>query len=411
MADNGSWDDDAIIHWCLRDACPLGCKNNPRRSKKLVEAHVLTSADSSYNTPLKARWKGMDRANGKALRGQCQHRLWPRALNIVYPATAIEKAHKQLADIVARAAAAAAAADGSAVAAAHGDGAAVKLKFKLKGGQVRQFYDRDPEGLSFKCFSIMNQPLQVYLDACFAAEAAVTKYRSALKTYAADDDLPVSVEALRRKAIAGNFAVLPGKQGSVVVADFSKLLSSFDSAEWGKWDLHTSTKADVCNDSLVVVTDAWKRLVFNLDVPKIQLLEVGTIHEGQLGVAQGIARRLQNQCTLCISCVDPHYTQVWVARLLDPLLAKRAHRAMGDQLAILSPTTIPCERKHLIGQETRPGKRGLAPDPTTLGKITYRASVRAEGKVSSRSRHRPRVGPSRPRRHYSADDLSGTRAA
>ena len=55
--------------------------------------------------------------------------------------------------------------------------------------------------------------------------------------------------------------------------------------------------------------------------------------------------------------------------------------SFSDVVALVASTSSACERKHLLGQECRPRKRGRALDCCTLSQETYRLSVQRDGET------------------------------
>ena len=55
--DNGNWDDEACVHWCIRGRCPHNCNGDARKSKRIFKDHVRISICGGSQTPLEYRWK------------------------------------------------------------------------------------------------------------------------------------------------------------------------------------------------------------------------------------------------------------------------------------------------------------------------------------------------------------------
>ena len=77
----------------------------------------------------------------------------------------------------------------------------------------------------------------------------------------------------------------------------------------------------------------------------------------------------------CGRCLDKHFSLVWARRLAAPATSRRAHRNMRALLSVLRLASMVVERKHLVGQETKPSKRGRALSARELSELTYRKTV------------------------------------
>ena len=90
-----------------------------------------------------------------------------------------------------------------------------------------------------------------------------------------------------------------------------------------------------------------------------------------------LADSVLHQRATCTRCVDRHYSQLNALRLKgrNP---KRTYRTMRRHLAQLRVSSSKAERKHLVGQEARPKKRGKIIGKTVLATCTYGACVRGD---------------------------------
>ena len=157
-ADNGDWESELVVHWCLGLACPV-CKGDERQAKRSTVGAVQLALCRSCVVPLEYRWKGMDEASAGAYRGCRQHRLMPRALREVFDSAKVRKAEANLV-----------------AAAARGEEADAGSKRLAKGGQVTQYFSNEVNMDAVDACMVANKPLQHFLNAALGAEAATTKY-------------------------------------------------------------------------------------------------------------------------------------------------------------------------------------------------------------------------------------------
>ena len=87
----------------------------------------------------------------------------------------------------------------------------VKLRFKVKGGQLLQYMQQDKKGRSLEKFVVLCKPMEKYLNHLFAAERVVTRYTEVLRcntvdpmASAGDEAGDVATTALRNEAIKRN---------------------------------------------------------------------------------------------------------------------------------------------------------------------------------------------------------------
>ena len=114
---------------------------------------------------------------------------------------------------------------------------------------------------------------------------------------------------------------------------------------------------------IVVGQDLYHRLVFLLNLPKIEILRVATVPEGEafdIEAVRAIAQRIANMREECRECVDELCTGIWLHRLLHmgDLVCRKAHEALRGCLSVLRVTSSLAEKKHLLGQELKAPKRG-----------------------------------------------------
>ena len=90
---------------------------------------------------------------------------------------------------------------------------------------------------------------------------------------------------------------------------------------------------------------------------------------------ESLLEKLRERARVCQSCVDANM-RVWIGRLSDPAVRRKALKALGATLAALPIASSGCERKHLLGQESRKTRtRGAALSATELAKRAYQKSV------------------------------------
>lgn len=85
FADNGDWDSDEVVHYCVQGSCPLQCNGSARKSERLVCAAVVLAIGGPMCLPLLYRWKGFEKAVAWVWRGVRQHRLLSRAWDNLFP--------------------------------------------------------------------------------------------------------------------------------------------------------------------------------------------------------------------------------------------------------------------------------------------------------------------------------------
>ena len=157
-ADNGDWDSELVIHWCLGGACTV-CKGNEARAKTNTLSAVKLSLCRSCVVPLDYRWKGMDQASAGAYRGCKQHNLMPRSLRGIFESAKVKKAQ-----------------DAVALAVSRGEEPDAGSKRMARGGTVTTYFSSEINLESVDACMVANKPLQHFLNASFAAEATTTLY-------------------------------------------------------------------------------------------------------------------------------------------------------------------------------------------------------------------------------------------
>lgn len=364
-ADNCSWDELDITHFCLRHNCPLGCRGCEHRSKRVVTKTIIMSVGGPMTLPLLYRWKGFEKANAWAFRCRAQHDLLLRALRRVFPPSVVAKAEN---------------AARLALAGADPD---VLHKQNIRGGRVVEFFSKDPGGKKLESACVLNAPLQTFLNGTFKAEAATIAYVDmCYATSVETKEEKPDVTRARRAAMQLNLSVISGSRGSRVVHDMAQVLENFAEGPWAELGLSDNEKYSLSLGMLRGMGDAWHRLVFYYEQPKFAVFSVcdggGEFDDALIdALIRHHAQPLDARQNTCNHCIDPYFTKPWLRRLLDPRAAVRrlAHTCLCDLLAAMPVCSAKCERKHLLGQEARPRKRGRALQAGTLEKVTYSKAV------------------------------------
>jgi hypothetical protein len=252
-------------------------------------------------------------------------------------------------------------------------------KQQVRGGSVVQFVREDPGARKVERACVLNAPIQTFLNKAFAAEAALTAcVDDALTTSCSATCLSAEAQGRKSKACDRNLAFVSGENGRAVVKDMTSCFLSYSEGPWHDLDVTSEEKHSSCLAMLCGMGDAWHRLVFTYDQPKYLIFEVcrgGEYDSGRVGLLAGGIRRRSEACS---GCVDPFFARPWADRLLDhrPAVARKAHGCLQDVLSCLLVSSARCERKHLLGQETKGARRrGRALQCKTLSKVTYAKSV------------------------------------
>ena len=234
---------------------------------------------------------------------------------------------------------------------------------------------------------ILNCGVQGYLNRCFASDGFVTKYSNMLQRISnnankLDADLAAALSKARANSIKANHVFLSGNAARELLAEYTGFFD-FQSPSWDGWRMVDDSRFSVCLDMLCVMQDGFHRLLHKLDLPKINLLgicnpDLGTDESNvDMEAFASIARSLRDKRTACNQCIDFAFTGPWVARLLDhgPVVALQAWLSLGDIMALLRVSSSSVEKKHLIGQEAKPRKRGICITADEAGAFTFRKLV------------------------------------
>lgn len=363
-ADNGNWELDEVFHYCLgQTLCPLHCKN-AQHSKKMVLDAIEMSLCSALTVALLYRWKGFEQASAWTWRGRREHDLLGRALKHMFSAATVAKAE----------------ADAQLMLAA-GIEVASATKNQIRGGKVLKFFEVDVKARKLETALVMNGPLQHFLNAAFNAEALVEAVSDiAIVTTASAETPPADFGNAAMAAMKENWKIISGERGNGVCREMAQMLESYSSPLWEGLRL---TRVDIFKASsayLVGMSDAWDRLVFAYAQTKYQLFKVWHIDDANanLDVIRTCLAELIDSAKSCRNRADAHFTRIWLHRLWsdNPRIYKRAIRSIRMVLSILRVNSSKCERKHLLGQETRRmNGRGKALQCMTLSKVTYLKGV------------------------------------
>ena len=357
-------EDELIHHYCVVDACPLGCT-----SAKDSKAKVWNICKLIYCVrmvvPLLYRWKGFETANCLTLLFRRCHALCDSALRRMYSKKAIRDAER--------------AQERAAAGSTELDDA---KKNVLRGAKIVRDFEKDKNGRNSEIGVVLNAPLQHFMNACFEAEAlTMARAAVALGTPLTDTRERDTTRKIREGALKANAAIISGRRGREVVAAFSRLLLDFEHADWAALGLTREEKYRSSWSVLVGLVDGWHRLVFYYAQSKFKIFDsCNTGYEYNEWNVNNVAEQLTDKLNQCQGCVNPYFCVPWLKRLQHPHVRtrRRAHRCLVTLLSMMPVCAGQVERKHLLGQETGHGKRkrgrGLA--CRSLQKISYIKSVK-----------------------------------
>ena len=155
----------------------------------------------------------------------------------------------------------------------------------------------------------------------------------------------------------------------------TNFLEDLDGSAWGTC-LQLLSREERFNGSKMFIASegsSWYRLNFKFDQPMFKILQECTSTEYNESRLQEALQPFRDARARCGMCVDEACSGPW----LDRMPSRRTHNVLRHVNALLPMSSVVCEKKHLLGQETHPGKRrGLALKPRRLGVRTYQKSVR-----------------------------------
>ena len=178
-----------------------------------------------------------------------------------------------------------------------------------------------------------------------------------------------------------NHQILSGDAGRGALVDCSGSFLGFGSAHWAGWRMDHDEKFTTCQDMICVMQDITYRLIFKLSVPKFGIFDVCMIDDNDpdcdIDAVKAIATALRRRIEACPQCADFAFTVPWVARLLDygSSFCRNAHTSLGDILSVVRVTSTLVEKKHLVGQEAKPRKRGVCIACDEIGGFVFRRLV------------------------------------
>ena len=356
-----------IEHNCLRFGCPLGCDGHRSRAKRHVRAATLLVAGGPMVVPLEYRWKGFEAAAAVACRARECCDLLRRALQGVFPM-------KKIAAATAAAEAANRQADADLDA---------NTKTTIRAGTFLKWLLQDPMNKRLRIATMLNMPLQHFLNSALAAESAVSAVLRAVEMAPPGHDRPAGWAGLQQAAIDANLKLFSGARGEQAVHEISSLLLDFSSPTWQRLRLTDDEQWIASSSCLVACAEAWWRLVFRYKDSKYELLMVAQSPTYAELAVEAVVAPLLHAEDACSNCVDKYFTSQWAQRLIG-CDAEKAHACLRDFVSSLRPTSKGCEQKHLLGQEVRGRRRGRVVSPFRLGLITYVKSVRQHSQALHR---------------------------
>ena len=371
-ADSGPWEDEVVLHLCLRGRCPLGCNGNAAVSRKRVGNVIALSIGGRCPVALIYRWKHFEEAAAFRYRGEKQHRLLSRALRTVYRKGDVEQAENDAARLQ-----------------AAGQELQTNLKQKVRAGKVLKGFDDDPNAAQVGAALVMNRPVQMFLNAAFAAQAAKTKFEQAVLENPHCVESPASqsaAEAALLNAVKANSAFISGDRGKQVVQTFWSMIKDLEGAMWEGFSLSKDDRFGHAEKGLVAMAEAFRRLVWHyIRQPKYQVLLQGGKPFSSAEIKE-LCESLREQAVQCTECVDWSFTAIWIRRLEDarPWKVRAAHSTLRCMLGALPVATVEVEMKHLLGQElgvaAASRKRGRRPTAQTIQRRTYVQGVKKSHK-------------------------------
>jgi hypothetical protein len=359
--DNGAWDTNDIVHWCLPE-CP--CGGSRQGALRKIKVAVMMSLGAGCELALEYRWKNMERGLGWVVRGRSQHGLLDRSLKAAFSKKDIETAARQ-------------------VQAAANDDAAIPVgsRHTVKAGKVLEFMETGLDSRSLCKALIFVHPLQRHLKNIFKAEAMTTNFTQAATRSPSEPDQVRDrrLTELLQSAADHNRPVLSGEAGRQIARQYAALLADFNHEGWSCLDMKLS-RSEKHEGSLLILSAlgaAWRRCVFYLEQPKFRVLAAAD------SIVSPASRRelvegLRRAQVVCSKCVDAAFTGPWIDRLLSDsaVVAERAVGCLEVQVAATPVSSVRVEKKHLLGQEMRtPKSRGAALSASELCMRTYEKAV------------------------------------
>ena len=377
--DNGDW---KWTHWCLgASLCKAKCGGKPGVAKQLMVDAAELASGKLPATPLEYRWKGVEQFMGVMYRARRQHDILLGTHRMIWPAKDVRRAQEEIARLSEQ--------QGS-------EGMSndqLRFKQQIRGGMSVEMMEADPEAIRLERCIVLQSGIQLLLNKWFPADKAVSKYTSALQHSASGDSLEGGSEAaqelrkLRQDCIDRNLEIISGTAGENFLHHYSKFFN-YSASVWEDWRMQAEGKYQTCLDLICIQQEVEYRLVFKLQLAKLEVFKVCQIPEGIGFSGDEVARiadKILQARRACDKCVDRAFAYVWAYRLkcMGAAMSRRAHTHLCDVLAVLRVTSSNVERKHLIGQEElKPKTRGAGPKCSQVGIRVFRHSVRRGGELA-----------------------------
>ena len=367
--DNSDWDSPEWRHFCVGSACPCGCSEV--EALKLMKMSAKLSVGRVESTPLAYRWKGIERFAAKLYRGRRQHDLYLQTHLKIFPKAKTRRSEEAIAAL-------------SQAQLMNMNNDQIRHKTNIRGGKVVEFMENDPNARMLEKLMVLNVGVQNYLNSCFHADQCVTALTELLQAVPNQSTAAPSAAVIdaRSKAMHANLGIISGDAGRSLLSDYTRYLY-FDSPDWAEWRLDSDEKFEVCKDMFIVMQDAFYRLIFSMDLPKLNILDVCRTSPDNddatiIDAAKSIAAALRHKGNRCPDCIDAVFTIPWVSRLLDfgDATTKKAYESLCMICSLLRVASTLVEKKHLVGQEAKPSKRGVCIAADEVGGFVFRRLIR-----------------------------------
>ena len=373
--DNGDWTQPSWKHFCIGDQCL--CRGSRGSALRLMVKAGKLSVGKMESTPLEYRWKGMERFAAKTFRGRQQHDIYFIVCLEIWPPAQTQRSEAAMAMAML------ANED-------HNSNDSLRHKANIRGGKTVDWMQQDLNGDSLKHFLLLNVGVQGYLNKCFKADELVTKYTGLLQQVPNSlNNLSSIAKALAghvaeagEKCISANLHILSGAAADEALSQYSAFFDFCDSS-WDGWNISCQQQRfTTCCDLIVVMQDLFYRLQFKMDIPKLRVLSVCSLDLDDedcdiLQAVGSIVRPLRDKAVRCDQCVDFAFSLPWIHRLMDhgPATAKQAWLALRDVASLLRVASTLVEKKHLVGQEAKPRKRGVCIAADEVGGFVFRKLI------------------------------------
>ena len=262
----------------------------------MVKNAIALSICGQLEVALLYRWKGVEKANSWVYRARKEHDLLLRALKRMWPAKVIRHAERQAAE----------------VGQANVPDAA---KRAVRAASVITSFSNNLGGADNEAACLLNAPLQHYLNAAFAAEAATTIFveRTCRTSTESTVEAPETVEA-RADAKQKNLGIISGRRGEQAVRECFAMMKSYSTGAWAEVALPRHRKHALGCSLVRLITDAWWRLVFYYRQPKFEVFAACALEHQDQTLAAQICTPLEQRGVACHMCLD-RFARIWIARL------------------------------------------------------------------------------------------------